>query len=168
MSTEPLRRRKTLSAGSPSLKRTCPSAKCVRVIVVLSIVADPMRVVVCRGTSPSQAARLRPRAKVCTLPTAARRAVALRAPMPGMLVSHRAASSRLASASNSPSKTAIRSSSGCQRISISSIGRRMCELVCPADCRRSSVTRSLNLAPSVAPVRALPRDRGRQRPRPGL
>src|SRR5215831_19342431 len=33
----PLRRRKTLSAGSPSLKRTCPSAKCARLIVVLSI-----------------------------------------------------------------------------------------------------------------------------------
>jgi len=43
MSTAPPRRRKTLSAGSPSLKRTCPSAKCVGVIVVLSIVADPMR-----------------------------------------------------------------------------------------------------------------------------
>jgi hypothetical protein len=37
MSTVPLRRRKTLSAGSPSLKRTCPSAKCVGVIAVLSI-----------------------------------------------------------------------------------------------------------------------------------
>jgi hypothetical protein len=29
-------RRKTPSAGSPSLKRTCPSAKCEQVIVVLS------------------------------------------------------------------------------------------------------------------------------------
>jgi hypothetical protein len=42
--TEPLRRRKTLSAGSPSLKRTCSLAKCVEVIAVLSIgntVTDP-------------------------------------------------------------------------------------------------------------------------------
>src|SRR5262249_15976791 len=37
MSTAPLRRRKTLSAGSPSLKRTCPSAKCARVIAALSL-----------------------------------------------------------------------------------------------------------------------------------
>src|SRR5262252_8187683 len=37
MSTAPLRRRKTLSAESPSLKRTCPSAKCVQVMAVLSI-----------------------------------------------------------------------------------------------------------------------------------
>jgi hypothetical protein len=37
ISTVPLRRRKTLSAGSPSLKRTWPSAKCVQVIAVLSI-----------------------------------------------------------------------------------------------------------------------------------
>src|SRR5262245_3069130 len=37
MSTEPLRRRKTLSAVSPSLKRTCSLAKCVQVIAVLSI-----------------------------------------------------------------------------------------------------------------------------------
>jgi hypothetical protein len=32
ISTVPLRRRKTLSAGSPSLKRICPSAKCLSVI----------------------------------------------------------------------------------------------------------------------------------------
>src|SRR5262249_26262438 len=37
ISTEPLRRRKTLSAGSPSLKRTCSLAKCVQVMAVLSI-----------------------------------------------------------------------------------------------------------------------------------
>src|SRR5262245_58295881 len=37
MSPAPLTRRRTPSAGSPSLKRTCPAARCVRVIAVLSI-----------------------------------------------------------------------------------------------------------------------------------
>ena len=68
-------------------------------------------VVACRGTSPSHAARLRPRAKVSASPTAATSAVALSAPIPGMLVSRRAASSRFASAVNSASNTAILSSS---------------------------------------------------------
>src|ERR1700738_189267 len=37
ISTVPLSRRQTPSAGSPSLKRTWPSAKCLRVIAILSI-----------------------------------------------------------------------------------------------------------------------------------
>jgi hypothetical protein len=65
-----------------------------------------------RGTRPSHAA-VRPRAKVCSSPTAATRAVALSTPIPGMLVSRRADSFRFASAANSSSNAAIRSSSVC-------------------------------------------------------
>jgi hypothetical protein len=85
-------------------------------------------VVACRGTSPSHAARLRPRAKVSASPTAATSAVALSAPMPGMLVSRRAASSRFASAANSASNAAILSSSASHRVSMSAIRRWIREL----------------------------------------
>ena len=43
-------------------------------------------VVCCRGTSPSQAARSRPRRKAAPLPTAATSAVALRTPIPGIVI----------------------------------------------------------------------------------
>lgn len=103
-------------------------------------------VVACRGTSPSHAARLRPRAKVSASPTAATSAVALSAPIPGMLVSRRAASSRFASTANSASNAAILSSSASYRVSMSSIRSWIRELSSPVPCRRSSVTRSLSLA----------------------
>ena len=103
-------------------------------------------VVACRGTSPSQAARSRPRANVFAPPTAATSAVALSAPMPGMVVSRRAASSRLASAANSASNAEILSSSASHRVSMSSIRSWIRALSSPPPCRRSSVTRSLSLA----------------------
>jgi len=96
-------------------------------------------VVACRGTRPSHAARLRPRAKVSASPTAAISAVALSAPIPGMLVSRRAASSRFASTANSASNAAILSSSASYRVSMSSIRSWIRELSSPAPCRRSSV-----------------------------
>ena len=67
-------------------------------------------VVICRGTSPSQAARSRPRANVPALPIAAASAVAFSTPIPGMVASRRAASSVFARTANSSSKAAIRRS----------------------------------------------------------
>ena len=100
-------------------------------------------VVACRGTSPSHAARLRPRAKVSASPTAATSAVALRAPIPGMLVSRRAASFCFASLGElgverrdplverlPPRRAYPRSKGGYASLSAS------------VPCRRSSVTRS--------------------------
>jgi hypothetical protein len=49
-------------------------------------------VVNCRGTRPSHAARSRPRSKLSARPTAATRADATIAPMPGIVVSRRASS----------------------------------------------------------------------------
>lgn len=53
-----------------------------RLVMASSLSLPP--VVTCRGTSPSHAARSRPRAEVVAFPTAAARAVAISTPMPGM------------------------------------------------------------------------------------
>src|SRR5204863_1496522 len=68
-------------------------------------------VVACRGTSPSQAARSRARAKLRASPTAATSAVAFKAPIPGMVDSRLAATSLRVAATNSASNDAIRRSS---------------------------------------------------------
>lgn len=67
--------------------------------------------VVCwRGTRPSQAARSRARVKVLPSSTAARRAVAVIVPMPGIDTRRRAASSARACSTNSRSSAAMRRS----------------------------------------------------------
>jgi hypothetical protein len=65
-------------------------------------------VVIWRGTSPSQAARSRPRANASPLPIAATSAVAFSTPMPGMVASLRALALARACVANSLSKAAIR------------------------------------------------------------
>src|SRR5271156_3578990 len=82
-------------------------------------------VVTWRGTSPSQAARSRPRAKLCPSPMAATNAVAFSTPIPGIVASRRAAGSLRARAANSLSKAAIRRSSSRHSARISSTSQRI-------------------------------------------
>ena len=82
-------------------------------------------VVICLGTSPSQAARSRPRPKVSALPIAAASAVAFSGPMPGIVANSRAASSVRAWSANSSSKPWMRRSSPRHSSRMSSIGSRL-------------------------------------------
>jgi hypothetical protein len=79
-----------------------------RLVIPSSLGVPP--VVAWRGTSPSQAARSRPRPKVRPSPIAATSAVAFSTPTPGMVASRRAAGSLRAIPANSSSRAAIRRS----------------------------------------------------------
>src|SRR5215831_12317361 len=72
------------------------------------IVRSPVDI--CLGTSPSQAAKSRPRVKAVRLPIAATSALEMIGPMPGIVISRRQASLFFESASTSPVTASIRSS----------------------------------------------------------
>jgi hypothetical protein len=75
-----------------------PAQIAVTLLLMLSRVSFPP-VECCRGTSPSHAAKSRPRRNRRASPTAARRAVAPRGPMPGIVIKRRAVSSAAARSS---------------------------------------------------------------------
>src|SRR5215217_296163 len=117
-------------------------------------------VVCCFGTSPSHAPRSRPRLKEPASPIAATSAVALRTPMPGIVVSRRAAASERASSTNSALSDAIRRSRSRHSARMSTTSWCMRPLRCEGRIIEKGIQRPLERASAGGEdVAALQQDR---------